>query len=89
MQVCPYCGQEALSAVRKAMLGPAQYTLCRSCRKRISVGWRSIWAVVPLLAGLTAARHLAWPFGIAAMIAGLVAMIVIHVYLVPLVGRDD
>ena len=22
MQMCPYCGQEALSAVRKAMLGP-------------------------------------------------------------------
>ncbi len=89
MRTCPYCGQEALSVVRKSVLGPARSTPCKSCGKRISVHPRSLWAVMPFLAGIAVAIYLeASPLGIAALVAGAIGMFALHEYAIPLVGRD-
>ena len=89
MRTCPYCGQQALTARQKAALGPVRSVPCQSCGKPVSVGRGSPIAVVPLLIGIGVAWYLeASPFGIAALVVGLVAMFVIHEYAVPLVRRD-
>ena len=89
MRKCPYCGQEALSAFRKAVLGPMRSVPCKSCGKRISVHPRSIWVLMPFLAGIGIAIYLEGsPLGIAAIVAGAIAMFALHEYLVPLVRRD-
>ena len=89
MRTCPYCGQEALSVLRKSVLGPMRSTPCNSCGKRISVHPRGIWAVMPFLAGIALATYLeASPLGIAALVVGAIGMFLVHEYVVPLVRRD-
>jgi hypothetical protein len=89
MRTCPYCKREAVTFWQKATLGTARTLPCQSCGKQVSVGARSSWGVVPFLAGLAIAGYLALsPLGIAAAVAGTVAMFLVHEFAVPLVGRD-
>ena len=89
MRTCPYCRQEALGVLRKSVLGPIRSTRCKSCGKRISVHPRSLWAVMPFLAGIALAIYLEWsPLGIAALVVGAIAMFLVHEHAVPLVGRE-
>lgn len=88
MRTCPYCGNEALSVLGKAALGPARSVRCKSCRKRISVHPVSVLIVVPFLAGVGVAWYFKSLMGVAALAVGAVAMFLLHEYLVPLVRRD-
>jgi hypothetical protein len=55
----------------------------------VSVGPVAILAVVPFLLGIGVAWYLdASLLGIAALVAGAVAMFAVHEYAVPLVRRD-
>jgi hypothetical protein len=86
---CPYCGQQAVTAQQKASMGPTKIVPCRSCGKRVSVGWVSVLALVPFLAGIAAMAFLRSITGGVILIGGIVAMFAIHEYLVPLVGREN
>jgi len=89
VRTCPYCGQQALTALRKAKLGPTRLVRCQSCGKRVSVSPGAVLAVVPFLIGIGAVWYFrASPLGIGALVVGLLAMFVVHEYAVPLVRRD-
>ncbi len=88
---CPYCNNQAMSAIRKLFFGPALSAHCGSCGKRVGVPPAAILAVTPfifsiLLAGFLAQRGL--QLSALSLIAGFLATVAIHTLLVPLVARD-
>ena len=87
MRTCPYCGQEAMSAFRKATVGVMRVVKCQACGKRVSVSWLSLLGLAALLLGGVGAALIGYPAGLVALVAGGVAMFLIH-EAVPVVGRD-
>ena len=89
MVECPYCKRAAMSTWRKAGLGPGRAVRCRSCGKIVTTHAAAIFAATPaFLGGFVLMRSESLPVGIAAMAAGLLAMAVIHTFLIPLVKSD-
>jgi hypothetical protein len=89
MVKCPYCNRAAMSRWRKSALGPGRIVNCQSCGKKISAHWTGVFAALPaFLGGFTLMKSESWPLGMAAIIAGLLAMGLIHTFLVPLIRND-
>lgn len=84
---CPHCGKPALSFWRRQWLGRIA-TPCRSCGKPISMGPWSWLAVLPFVAAIIVANHVAETWGAKALwwTAGFVLMSAVHARL-PLVKR--
>jgi hypothetical protein len=79
-----------MSQIQKQSLGPAQSIPCKSCGELVSVSWVSILALAPFLISILLAGLLfphGWYFSALLLIAGGVAMSVIHARWVPLVQR--
>jgi len=88
MLTCPYCKQRAMTLFRKCILSPDSVVACASCGKKVGVPWPAIGAAVPVALGIVAAIKLAFPWGIAGAVAGLVAYVGIQRFVVPVVGRE-
>jgi endogenous inhibitor of DNA gyrase (YacG/DUF329 family) len=89
MTKCPYCGRAAMSLSRKSSLGPGRAVACQSCGKKVAAHWTAIFAAIPaFLGGLALMKSESLPLGIAAVVAGVVLMALLHTYLVPLVRSD-
>jgi hypothetical protein len=90
MYQCPHCGQPAISALRKTVLGPGVPVACQSCGKAIKITYPAwVKAAVPgalvMVAALFFESNLL-VYGLS--IAGLVLMIALHLLWVPLVKEE-
>jgi hypothetical protein len=89
MVKCLYCGKSAMSRWRKSALGPGRVVPCASCGRKVAVHWIAIFAAVPaFLGGYVLMKSASLPLGLAAAVAGVVAMGLLHPFLVPLVRGD-
>jgi endogenous inhibitor of DNA gyrase (YacG/DUF329 family) len=89
MVKCPYCGRAAMSLSRKSALGPGRAVSCQSCGKKVAAHWVAVFAAFPaFLGGLALMKSESLPLGIAAVVAGVLVMGVLHTFLVPLVRSD-
>jgi hypothetical protein len=74
---------------RKSALGPGRVVRCQSCGKMISAHWTGILAAAAaFLGGFALMKSESLPLGIAAVIAGVLIMGVLHTFAVPLVRND-
>ena len=86
---CPYCGRPAMSVMRKSGLGPGRKIDCQSCGRPVTPHPMSILAAIPaFLGGLSAMKSASLVLGVAAVVAGVLAMGFIQTFLVPLVRGD-
>jgi len=86
---CPHCNRPAMSLWRKSALGPGRAVSCQSCGKKVAAHWSGVFAALPaFLGGFVFMKSDSLPLGIAAIVAGILIMGVLHTYLVPLVGYD-
>jgi hypothetical protein len=86
---CPYCGQTALSSMRKLALGPASLATCRGCGKKVSVARSALLAAVPFLAAILLARLAdSWPLQALVVLVGWALLTFLHLVLVPLVPGE-
>ena len=86
MVTCPYCNRPAMSLWRKSSLGPGRVVNCQSCGGKVAAHWTAILAALPAFAGgVVMTRIDSMPLGIAAVAAGVLAMALLHTFLVPLV----
>jgi hypothetical protein len=53
---CPHCNQPCISQLRKSALGPATTATCRSCGKKVSVPWSTVWMMLPAFGAVSIAR---------------------------------
>jgi hypothetical protein len=89
MVKCPYCSRAAMSLSRKSALGPGRAVSCQSCGKKVAAHWAAVFAAIPaFLGGLALMKSESLPLGIAAVVAGVLIMALLHAYLVPLVRSD-
>ena len=89
MVQCPHCKREAMTIWRKSGLGPGRAVRCQSCGKVVTPHAAAIFAAFPaFLGGFVLLRSDSLPVGIAAMVAGILAMAVIHTFLIPLVRGE-
>jgi len=89
MVTCPYCGRAAMSLLRKSALGPRRAVGCQSCGKKVSVHWTAVLAAIPaFLGGYVLMKSGSSPLGIAAVVAGILTMGLLHTFLIPLVRSD-
>jgi hypothetical protein len=87
---CPYCGQPAMSWVRKLALGPAVSVLCKSCGKKVSVHYSAMLAVTPFVASILVAPLTgSFVFGACLVAIGIVVMSAWHMWLIPLAPRQS
>jgi hypothetical protein len=78
-----------MSLSRKSRLGPGRAAPCQSCGKKVAAHWAAIFAAIPaFLGGLAFMKSESPPLGIAAIVAGVLVMALLHTYLVPLVRSD-
>jgi hypothetical protein len=86
MNKCPHCNRPAMSLWRKSALGPGRVVNCQACGRKVAVHWTAILAALPAFAGgVVMTRIDSMPLGIAAVAAGVLAMALLHTYLVPVV----
>ena len=87
MYQCPHCGQPAISALRKTVLGPGVPVACQSCGKSIKITYPSwLKATLPGVAIMVVALFFdsnLLVYGLST--AGLALMIALHLLWVPLV----
>jgi len=89
MVKCPHCKRAAMSLWRKSALGPGRVVQCQSCGKPVEAHWTGILAAIPaFLGGFAFMKSENVFLGIVAVVAGVIAMGVLHTFLVPLVRRD-
>ena len=89
MVKCPYCSRPAMTLWRKSALGPGRVVRCQSCGKKISAHWTGILAAIPaFLGGFALMKSESLLLGIAAVVAGVLLMGVLHTFLVPLIRND-
>ena len=89
MTQCPHCGQQAISELRKLLIGPAVPARCRACGKKVGVPYSAMLAVIPFAAAILAAQVVdSRELIIALWVLGFVAMAVIHLLCVPLVSKE-
>ena len=83
---CPHCSRAAMTLGEKASLGPGRVVRCRSCGGNVAAHPIAILAALPaFLGGFAFLKSDSVPVGMAAVIAGLAAMALIHTFAVPLV----
>ena len=86
---CPYCNRAAMSLWHKSALGPGRAVSCQSCGKKVAAHWTGIFAAIPaFLGGFALMKSASIPLGIAAVVAGVLIMGVLHTFLIPLVRSD-
>ena len=78
-----------MSHFRKSALGPGRVVSCQSCGKKISAHWTGVFAALPaFLGGFALMKSESVPLGLAAVVAGILVMGLIHTFLVPLIKND-
>ena len=78
-----------MSLWQKSALGPGRVVNCQSCGKKISAHWTAVFAAIPaFLGGYVPMKSESLPLGIAAVVAGILVMGVLHTFVVPLVRND-
>ena len=86
MVKCPYCGQPAMSLIRKSGLGPGRVIPCQACGKPVAPHSMGVFsALLPMLAGFYFLKTGSVLLGVAAVIGGLVGMALVQTFIVPLV----
>jgi hypothetical protein len=89
MLKCPYCNRAAMSLWRKSALGPGRVVKCQSCGRPVAAHWTGILAAIPaFLGGFALMKSEYVLLGIVAVVGGVIAMGVLHTFLVPLVRSD-
>jgi hypothetical protein len=90
MVKCPYCGNPAMTLVRKSALGPGRIINCESCGKPVTTHSMAVFAAVPaFLGGFVCLKSPSLLLGIAAIVAGVLTMAMIQTFLVPLVRSES
>ena len=89
MYACPHCNKPGVSALRRALLGPAIPATCTVCGRKVGVSAvRSLVAVAPFMVAVTVARFAPTPaLSIAAWVVGALAMFALFFTFVPLIKR--
>jgi len=78
-----------MSLWQKSALGPGRAVNCQSCGKKVSAHWTAVFAAIPaFLGGYVLMKSESLPLGIAAVVAGILVMGVLHTFVVPLVRND-
>ena len=82
---CPHCGRAAMTLGQKASLGPGRVVRCQSCGGGVSAHPVAILAAIPaFLGGFAFLKAESVLLGMAAVVAGLVAMSLLQTFAVPL-----
>lgn len=91
MTTCPYCNGEAMSKLKKYALGPARSVRCKSCGKKVSVGWASMWVLPALFLYFWSVFFvdLDCLFRLIILVAFIVLSAVYHLRFVQIVGREE
>ena len=75
-----------MSLGQKSALGPGRVVNCQSCGKKVATHWIGILSAVPAFAGgLVLMKSEYAPLGFMAVLGGVLAMGLVHTFLVPLV----
>jgi hypothetical protein len=78
-----------MSLMRKSGLGPGRTINCQSCGKPVTTHSMAVFAAIPaFLGGVVALKSGSFLLGGAAIVGGVLAMGLIHTFLVPLVRSD-
>jgi len=78
-----------MSRWSKSALGPGRAVNCQSCGRRVAAHWTAVFAAIPaFLGGVVLMKSTSIPLGLAAVVAGILAMGLLHTFLVPLVRSD-
>ena len=86
MVKCPHCGRAAMTLGQKASLGPGRVVHCQSCRGGVAAHPVAVLAAIPaFLGGFAFLKAESVPLGMAAVVAGLVAMALLQTFAVPLI----
>lgn len=86
---CPHCKRPAMTFLQKSALGPGRAVSCRACGKKVMTHWVAVFAALPaFLGGMTMMRSDSLPLGIAAVVAGILAMAALQTFVVPLVRGE-
>jgi hypothetical protein len=85
--ICPYCKKTALTLGQKCLLGPEKAVACLSCGKSVGVPWIAVAAAIPIALGIVAAVKLPMPWAIVGLFVGLLAYVLLQLYVVPMIGR--
>ena len=89
MVKCPHCGKPSMTLLRKSALGPGRAVACQSCGRLVAVHWIAIFAAIPaFLGGYVLMNSASIPFGLSAMVGGVLGMALLQTYCVPLVRSD-
>ena len=85
MNRCPWCARAAMTLGQKASLGPGRAVPCGSCGRLVASHPTAVLAAIPaFLGGYAFLQVDSQVLGMAAVIAGLGAMALLHTFAVPL-----
>jgi len=86
--LCPHCGKQGISFLRKLFLGPAVSTKCKVCGNKVGVPYLAVLAIIPFLGSIVAAQFTeTFMLKVVLWIAGFVVMSIIHMRWVHLKPR--
>ena len=88
MLTCPNCGNDAMSAWKKIMLGPGRTTQCNACGAKLSVSWLTIIAV-PIVVLVAILGEMLGGYGVIAMLLSIIPVSYVWYRYVPLVLRGS
>ena len=90
MVKCPYCGNPAMTLMRKSGLGPGRIINCESCGKPVTTHSMAVFAAIPaFVGGFVCLKSSSLLLGIAGLVAGVLTMAMIQTFLVPLVRSES
>ena len=89
MYAFPHCNKPGISALRRALLGPAFPATCTACGRKVGVSaGRSLVAIAPFMVATIVAPFAPTPaLSIAAWVVGALAMFALFFKFVPLIKR--
>jgi hypothetical protein len=83
---CPHCAGTAMTLGQKASLGPGRIVRCQACGGGVAAHPVAILAALPaFMGGFAMLKSDSAVVGMAAIVAGLVAMALLHTFAVPLI----
>ena len=85
---CPHCGEKGISLWTKIWLGPGVLATCKCCEKKVSVPYKAMFVLIPMLLAILIAQgsdSVLLKAGF--FILGLLVSLALHIKMTPLVAK--
>ncbi len=92
MEKCPICGKPGITLLKKAFIGPASFTTCQQCGKKVSVPYSYFFlAFTPFLLSMFISiffiNNTLLKYAI--LTIGIIVMFTIYIKWVPLISKEN